>query len=153
MVDKAALDEVHPARRLIPREDAAREADHVVHVACLAILRAELTDRIPNGIEVLVIGMTARCERTRLGDRVPERLGRGPILALPGRLVERREADDLRRLRIRMKPIQAILALQERIEDAMMAELVPRRVEIALVAGILVELDEGLVEPAPLRPE
>jgi hypothetical protein len=94
-----------------------------------------------DGGEVLVLAVAADRVGAVPRDPRPERLRDGAVARLAGRLAVEGGADRLRDLRVRVEPVERVLAPGERIEDRPVVEEA-REAQVLGVAGRPVERGE-----------
>jgi hypothetical protein len=122
------------------------QLEHVVGVAGLGRVRAQVPGHLALREEVLVLAVAAYGVGVVVRDQVPEVLGYRPALRLPGDLVGPRRPDDLRDLAVCVEPGQYVAVLEQRVHDRPVVEA-PGHRQVARVSSQAVDLGEDVHHP------
>ena len=152
VVEQRPLVEVHRLRRWLPREDVARELEHVVGVARLGGGGAEVLGGFLDGMEMLAVAVATNAIGTVQRHALPEELRHITELLLARQLILARRAGDLGNLRVSVETVELVLTARQRVEAELVVER-QRQLEVIGVAGNGVKVGERLIDAAMLVAE
>src|ERR1017187_3734267 len=122
VVVKSALVKIHLRRVRFQREQLARELEHVVGVAGLTGIGAQMPRELVGREKMFVVAVSANDVGTAQRDGVPKSMCDGQKLRIASEFVFAGRADDFWNLRVRVDAVQLVFAARQRVENSGMVE-------------------------------
>src|SRR6185369_15561330 len=112
----------------------ARQLEHVVGVARLGGVFAELVVELVGSAKAFAVAVAAVHVSVMMDHALPEKLGRGFVGSVARELVATCESDEFRDLRVGVESLQVIFATRQRLEHGFVMKAA-RESQVLFVAG------------------